>query len=394
MNPTDTQEATVTGTNEHILVGLGMKPAPRTAEQPATAQEPAPQDANTGADIAAAEAPTAESVKAEAAGAKPEVPAAAVEAVAAEVPAEVDPMADVVAGMVPSATPKIEATEDAKSYIKSVLGVDDLSAYKTDMETKLTAADLAKAEYDKARPLIDGLNSLSPALQGAFAMAMQGKMAEAQEYLRSLPGAVFENKPSSEIPVKDLVEQYFPGKIKPEQWEALEDPEADEELKEVLTKRLEAYKEAAAEKHDKQLSDIANQHKTQAEADAARYEQYKTAVAATITQAQSTSIGKLLDQGTKEKLADGSFLSAFVEKDGVTPTKDAATLYLLAMNGQRLIQAADASGYKRGKEEGMLATTQRQPSLPPGGRTVGDPPKQETAADEVNKVLFGALTSN
>lgn len=394
MNPTDTQEVAQSAINEQILSAFGQRAATRTVEQPAATQEPAPADANTGAEAAAAVAPTAESVKAEAAAPKPEVPPAAVEAVAAETPAEVDPMAEIVAGMVPSTSPKIEATEDAKSYIKSVLGVDDLSAYKTDVETKLTAADMAKAEYEKAKPLIDGLNSLPPALQSAFSMAMQGKTAEAQEFLRTLPGAVFQNKPASEIPTKDLVEQHFPGKIKPEQWAALEDPETDEDIKDALKTRIDLLKEAASEKHDKQLSEIANQHKTQAEANAARYEKYQTAVAATITQAQSTSIGKLLDQGTKEKLADGSFLSAFVEEDGVTPTKDAATLYLLAVNGQRLIQAADASGYKRGKEEGMLATTQRQPSLPPGGRTAGDPPKNPTADDRMNQILFTALTSN
>lgn len=242
--------------------------------------------------------------------------------------------------------------------------------------------------------MVQALNGLPPAMLQAFTMAMEGKTAEAQAYLRNIPAGVFTNKPSKDIPVQELVEQHFPGKITADQWKMYNDPETDPQDKFALEQRINLLRDTAADKHDGELKQI-TQSQAQREAEnTARYDKFRTAVASTISAAKNSPIGVLMDQGTVDQMTSGQFLSEFVESDGVTPKAEAATRLLYARHGQKLMEAAETRGYKRGLQEGALKTTQALPTVPPlQGRSAGDTPRVVTEADQVKNALYNALTS-
>lgn len=387
--PNDQQVTEQNAGRDALAMAFGLQPSvPRTG-----AAEPAAQPVTNGAELANAQAPTAADVTAS----QPAAPAtpAAPEIPAIEAPATADPYAAVVEAMLPTEAAPVTWNPESLNAFKGVFGAEDPVAYKADIEAKLTAAELLKAEHDKVTPIVQAINGLPPAFQKALSLATEGKLAEAQQYLRELPSGVFQNKASKDIPQQDLVEQRFPGKIKPEQWAMLKDPEADPDMVDALKTRINILHESAAELHDKELEGIV---KTQAQVEAenkARYEKYQAATASTISLAKNSPFAKVLDQGTIDRITTGQFLADFVEADGVTPKPEAATLYLWAKHGQKAVVAAETRGYNRGKSEGLQQATQRQPSLPPSqNRSTGDTPANPTDEDRMRSIVLGALTRN
>jgi hypothetical protein len=78
----------------------------------------------------------------------------------------------------------------------------------------------------------------------------------------------------------------------------------------------------------------------------------------------------------------------------MTPTPEAAALYLKALHFDPAVKAADARGYARGKQEALLETTSRQPgvgTLP--RRSPGDMPVNTTADDSVKALMARALSA-
>lgn len=383
MNQPDTQEvATTVDVGREALMSVlvpqqvAPKSQPRTEAAPAaTAEKP----------VETKTAPVeTEAVKEPEAKAPEPTPA---EVVAETKAPEPDLYASVLDDALP-ATPKVEWTPEFKEAFKSRFGTEDPS----ELESRLTAAELVKAELDKVTPIVAGLNSMPPALQKAYAMVMEGKVDEAQAFLRDIPDTIFSNKEASKIPDQKLIDTYFPGKIKAEHWNMLKDPEADPDMVDALKSRIEVLKEAAVDKHEAQRTDIIKTKEQQAAAQTAAYEQYKEATAKTISLAKSSPLGKLLDQGTVEQITSGQHLQRFVQQDGVTPTPEAATLLLYAVHGEKLMKAAETRGYNRGKMEATLETTSRQPGIPVSQRTAGDAPVNQTEEDRVKQLLWGALT--
>lgn len=395
MNQTDTQQVTTDASRNQIAMAFGLTNAnPRTED----ANQVQPQATAGDAEIASAAAAVANAALATPAvsadaPAKADTAAAAAKEVATTVITD-DSYAKAVEAIVPAtAQAPVDWTDDAKKAFKSLFNEEDPVNFKKSIEERLTEAELVKNEYQKVSPLVQAFNSFSPALQKAFSLAMEGKANEAQEYLRDMPTTLFNTKSVEDIPQKDLINQYFPGKISNEQWEMLEDPESDEDLVDALETRIGLLHESAVEKYNKDVAAIVNEQKAIEENTKAQYEKYNSAVTSTISLAKNSPLGVLLDNGTKEQFSNGHFLSDFVEPDG-TPKPQAATLLLYARHGQKLIEAAEVRGYNRGRSEGLQEATQRQPSLPPWrNRSMGDAPKQMSDEDRVKQILFGALTN-
>lgn len=374
MNQPDNQEVTtaVDMSREALMsVFVPQQVAPKS--QPRTEAAPA---ATAGTPAQTTESTTTEPVVTDAKG------------VVAEVATPAPDIYDSVLNDALPATPKTEWTPEFKEAFKTRFGVED----PAELESRLTQAELTKAELDKVNPIVAGLNALPPAMQKAYAMAMEGKVDEAQAFLRDVPDVVFSNKEASKIPDEKLVNTYFPGKIKPEQWAMLKDPEADQDMVDALKSRIEVLKDAAVDKHEAQRTDIIKTKEQQTAAQNAAYEQYKVATAQTISQAKSSPLGKLLDQGTIDQITSGQHLQKFVQQDGVTPTPEAATLLLYAVHGEKLMKAAETRGYNRGKMEATLDATSRQPGIPASQRAAGDAPVTQTEGDRARQLLWGALT--
>ena len=306
----------------------------------------------------------------------------------------IDPYEKVAGDLIGETAKVAEWTPEAKELFKAQFGVDDPVAYKADLDKRLTEAELLKSEYDQIAPVVQAMNKLNPALQKAFALALEGKPTDAQEYLRSLPEAVVQGKAAKDVPKEKLVDMYFPGKLSDEDREALTDPDTDPDVKAAIKARVDHWAKAAGEIHDSKLEEIKNEQVAQKEAQKAQFEAYKQATATAISEARNSKLGALLDPAATEALQTGAFMKAFVEDDGVTPTKDAGTRYLWAVHGEKLMKAAETRGYKRGKMEGSLESTSRMPEVGAGKRAAGDTPKgPPTEEQQVNNLLLGILKS-
>ena len=282
-------------------------------------------------------------------------------------------------------------TPEAKAVFNSTFGTDDPSA----ISTRLEQAELLKAEYEKVKPFVDQFNDLPPAVLNSIKLAMAGKYKEAKEHIASTPEKILSNTPVEKLSDRDLIDTYFKGKISPDQWEIVNDPEADDDdLVDALKTRIGILREAAADKYIKDHSSQAELQTQEARLQQESYDRYNQGVASAIANVKNSPLKGFLDQGATEAIQSGSFLSRFVQEDRMTPTPEAAALYLKALHFDPAVKAADARGYARGKQEALLETTSRQPgvgTLP--RRSPGDMPVNTTADDSVKALMARALSA-
>jgi hypothetical protein len=384
MQTTDTQEVTqvIEAPKELILSALrGTGSAP---VQPAAA--PAAEPAT----------PVAEEKPVETTPAQPPAPAA-VDAAVAEVAATVttdtatsDPYASVAEGLsAPAAVPTW--TDEAKAVFSKEFGTDDPSALKTQLEQ----LSLIKGEYEKVKPTLDQFNSLPATILEPLRLALQGKFDEAKNYLASTPSSVLAALEPEKMDDKTLIGTHFPGKISNEQWDMINDPEADPDVVDALKTRIGILREAAADKQRQAVTSAQQAEQSRKDAERVAYENFERGVAATLSNVKSSPLKGLVDQGTVEQFRTGQFIRDFVQEDGVTPTPNAATLLMWARHGQKISEAAEARGYARGKTEAALEATSRQPARPNvGTRSSGDTPVATTQEDQIRSLMFSALTRN
>ncbi len=183
----------------------------------------------------------------------------------------------------------------------------------------------------------------------------------------------------------------YPGKIKPEQWEALTDPEADEEIVDAIEARIAILRDTAGELHDKRRNEAIEQVAQQQQAQKQAFENYQKGLADSIASAKNSSLRLFVDDKVVNDMKSGGFLGHFVQQDGVTPTPQATTLYLKALHFDGAVKAAETRGYERGKQEALLEATSRQPAMPRmANRDVGDQPRTTNEQDMINQILLKA----
>lgn len=285
----------------------------------------------------------------------------------------------------------IQWSDEAKNLFKQTYGVEDPVAFKAEIDQKIAQADLIKKQYEEVAPLKESLDKLPPSMYRALQLAFEGKIEDAQNYIKELPKVAFENKESKNLDDRILIDTYLPGKIKPEQWEALTDPEADEEVVDAIESRIAILRDTAADLHDKRrneaISEVAKQQESQKQA----FENYQKGLAESIASAKNSSLRLFVDDNVVNDMKSGGFLGQFVQQDGVTPTPQATTLYLKALHFDGAVKAAETRGYERGKQEALLEATSRQPAMPRmANRDVGDQPRATNEQDMINQILLKA----
>jgi len=295
-----------------------------------------------------------------------------------------------VSGIVEEPKPALTWTDEAKALYKQTFGAEDPLAHKEEIDRQLTQAELLKKQLDEVAPIKQGIDAMPPAMQRAIQLALSGNVAEAQEYLKSIPKVALENKEAKDLNDRALIDTYLPGKIKPEQWEMLNDPEVDDDVKDALKTRIGLLRDSAADVHEAKRTEVQREYKAQQEANQKAFENYQQGIAATIATAKSSPLRAFLSDDVVSDIQTGNFLGKFVQQDGVTPTADAATLYLRALHFEGSVKAAEARGYERGKQEALLEATSRQPAMPRGGgRDIGDTPTAPLSEQQqINQVLL------
>lgn len=285
----------------------------------------------------------------------------------------------------------IQWSDEAKNLFKQTYGVDDPVAFKAEIDQKIAQADLIKKQYEEVAPLKESLDKLPPSMYRALQLAFEGRVEDAQNYIKELPKVALENKESKDLDDRILIDTYLPGKIKPEQWAALTDPEADEEIVDAIEGRIAILRDTAGEMHDKHRNEAITQVAQQREAEKQAFENYQNGLAASIASAKNSSLRLFVDDNVVNDMKTGGFLGQFVQQDGVTPTPQATTLYLKALHFDSAVKAADTRGFERGKQEALLEATSRQPTMSRmANRDGGDQPRPTTEQDAINQILLKA----
>lgn len=339
--------------------------APAVADNPPAPAAPAPVPV-------VAKAPEA---PAPAAVAPVETPVAPAPVPAVDTPAPVDPYAGVVDSIVGAQPTAVQWTPEAVSIFKAATGAEDPAAFLSDVGSRLEQANLLKAEYDQIVPLKKAIESLNPQTSKIVELVLKGDIKGAQAYLKTTPAAVLEDTAASAIPKNDLVKTYFGDKFTERQWADMDDPEVDEDIRDALTTKRDLLHESAVMKHEATRAAAKEADANRKVAEKTAFENYQRGVADTIKNVKNSSLKGFVDQGTVDEITSGKFLQLFVQEDGVTPTPEAATLYLQARHFPKAVLAAEARGYARGQQEKALELTSRMPTgKMASGRDAGAPP--------------------
>lgn len=290
--------------------------------------------------------------------------------------ATADPVADALAAMEAASTTPAQWSEEAKALFKQEFGADDPGAFKTEYSALREQFELIRTEKETLSALKADLDRLSPAMLRAIELGREGK--DPVSYLRSLPDGVFHNKPAAELSDRQLIDTYAKGKITDDQWSKLNDPDTDSEVVEVIKEKISHYRDICADKHETERGRVTSELQSAQQQQAQAFEQFQKGVASTLSHAKNDPFAKaFVDKGHADEMSQpGKFLSRFLESDGVTPKPEALTMILKAERFDRAVQVAKESAYRKGKEDGVLEATSKQPSTPQARRDAATPPQQ------------------
>jgi hypothetical protein len=287
-----------------------------------------------------------------------------------------DGVADALANMDAVAAAPVSWSDEAKAIFKQEFGVDDPGAFKNEYSTLREQHELIKKEKDSLSALKADLDNLSPAMLRAIELTREGK--DPIGYLRSLPDGVFQNKPANELTDRQLIDTYAKGKVTDDQWEKLSDPDTDPDVVDAIKDKISHYRDICVDKHEAERGRIASEVQSAQQQQHQAFEQFQKGVAQTLSHAKNDPFAKaFVDKGHADEMSQpGKFLSRFLESDGVTPKPEALTMILKAERFDRAVQVAKESAYRKGKEDGVLEATSKQPSTPQARRDAAAPPQQ------------------
>lgn len=303
----------------------------------------------------------------------------------------VDPYEAIASGEEPSAP--IEWDDKAKGAFKSVFGAEDPLAYKTDVETRLQKAELESKQLQELLPLKQQLEGLTPALKRAFQLAMEGKADEAHAYLKDMPDSVFLNKEAKHLSSEKLIKTYLPDKMSDEDFAVIKDPDADPDEVKAIKAREKHYRDIASDMHERSRQENIAKLSEGEQFRAKQIEAYTGSVAQAIAAAESTKYKALVTPEFKQALNDGSFLRSFLTEGGLL-TPEAGERLIWAAHGQKIAEAVGKAQYSKGKSEGLLEATSRQPGAPPirGRQSDSGPPSDSPDAVMKRHMPGGSMT--
>lgn len=350
--------------------GAPTAPLPQASAQPATPASPEP---------VVAQAPV-------------DTPAPVVDTPAAPVS---DPVAEALAAMESASAAPTPWSDEARALFKQEFGADDPGVFKTEYSAMREQLELIRTEKETLSALKADLDRLSPAMLRAIELGREGK--DPVSYLRSLPDGVFHNKPAAELTDRQLIDTYAKGKISEDQWSKLNDPDTDPEVVGAIKEKISHYRDICEDKHETERGRVTSELQSAQAQQAQAFEQFQKGVASTLSYAKNDPFAKaFVDKGHVDEMSQpGKFLSRFLESDGVTPKPEALTMILKAERFDRAVQVARESAYRKGKEDGVLEATSKQPSTPQARRDAAPPPQQHqrsadaTVLDSIERGIGG-----
>jgi hypothetical protein len=299
--------------------------------------------------------------------------------------AEANPLDDVIGSLTGAPAATTPWDDSAKALFKNKFGSEDPDAYLAQNQARDEQFNLIKTERDQAINYKTAVESMSPAMRKAFELHMEGKDAVA--FLKSMPDAVIQNKPAAELSDEYICTVYAPGKTD-SAFATLKNPDASEEAIQAAKDVIQHYRSIGEDRHEAARSKEDQEAQAAQAQRTANYETFQKGTSVAIANLKSSPMKAFVDQGQIDEYSKpGAFLSKFVENDGVTPKPNA---FVTIAKGERFDEAvirASESGYKRGREEGILEATSKQPSTPQVRRDTAPVINQATERSADTKTL-------
>ena len=296
-----------------------------------------------------------------------------------------DPMDSLVGELTGTPAAPVTWTDEARALFKGTFEAEDPIAFRDQWKTEREQYGMLKAEYDKVAGLKADMETLTPAMLRALELHKEGK--DPLAYIKSLPDAVFQNKPSSELSDEYLCNTYAQGKTE-SAFATLKNPDSSEEAIEAAKDVIAHYRSIGESKHDAALNQTKADYQAQQQQQAVAYEQFQKGTAVALSNVKGSPLKAFVDPAQVEEFSQpGKFLGRFLESDGVTPKPDA---FIKVIKGERFdeaVKAARTLGYKQGKEEGILEATSKLPAQPGIRREVVQAPSTQTTTSQYDQTL-------
>lgn len=265
-----------------------------------------------------------------------------------------------------------EATEKA---IAKYFGTESAAQAKERFQQTQSEIDIYKKEVEAGASLKSLFSKLSPAAQRLVQMEANGEDGIA--YVRTLPDSVFRNQEAKNLTSDQLVNTYEPGKVTPQEWQALKDGNFEDLniSKETLEYKVNTLRQMAEVKHEAQRQGIQKELETADAAQKATIENYTKGMATAVSTAKSSPLAPLITDEHIAKYTSGNLVnSLYLQQDG-TPSPDSLTNAMKVLLYDEYGARKEAIGYKAGREAGILEATSKLPSGPSkGGRDTTEAP--------------------
>lgn len=271
--------------------------------------------------------------------------------------------------------------DEAKKLFKETFGAEDPLAFKTDVEKRLAEAELNLADANDGRVYKKTVENMSPALQRAFQLELQGKKEEAIQYLRSMPDSLLQNKEAKSLTDKQLLDTYEPGQVSDEEWKAMETGNFDDlgVDERVLKHKVKTLRQLAERAHETKRASIQEDLRAQEAQIRQAQEMEQKAIAAAVAKAKNDPLTKaFITPQTIDQFASQQLLRDMLfDPSGVT-SENQMTNLLKAKHFDEVMVAQKDYWYKKGLQDGAQEATAKVPSGPQGsGRAVASPPQQQ-----------------
>lgn len=235
--------------------------------------------------------------------------------------------------------------------------------------------DKVKQEKDNAVAIFEGL---PPEMIEAIQLHYKGE--DYKKVFEAGPKIDF-TKPVEKQDPKKLVEAFFPGEFKDEDFEADEMP-----------KDLKIALKASTDKFNSEKTAREQRAKTQVEQAKRQSEAYKTSVSSSVKFLKTAFPEMAKDDlaEVEETLSSGQLMSKFLNPDG-TYKPEAAKKLMLAEYGEQLIEQLMEIAQRRGESAANEEIVERSPKTPKNKSGSKGEPLRKEVQEKVEELLPPAL---
>lgn len=277
----------------------------------------------------------------------------------------------------------------AKAVLKSVLGIEDVDAYKRARALEVEEVTALKGKADRLAAIEQNLGKLPLELEEAIADYLAGKEADPIARIKNMGVSV--HVPSKDVEPTALVDNYYKGKFSADQLQEIKDGTASPELTDVFGK----YAELAAGKHDERGAKEAARKQESTQTTAKVREAQERSALQSVANFKNDPISALVDPRVIDDFVSGKLLQdKFFNPDG-TYKPDALKRLVTPDVHENLMEKVRKGAFANGFATGESKAHAKQhdgPAMGPGKRVApAAAPAKDAITEQLNQAQSGKL---